>query len=287
MTARLMDGKATALRIRAEVKEQCERLGRHGVVPGLSVILVGDDPASQVYVKNKDKAAREAGLRVETVRFPASVTPDELLEAVERLNADPRVHGILVQLPLPVGLPDGDVVQAIAPAKDVDGLNRANVGSLWRGEEAPRPCTPSGCLELCDRYDVLLEGQRAVVLGRSQLVGKPLAALLLERNATVTLAHSRTRELPALCRQADVLVAAVGRPRLVRGAWIKPGACVIDVGINRGPDGKLCGDVDFDEASQVAGLLTPVPGGVGPMTIAMLIRNTARAAALAAGPLGL
>jgi len=282
MTARLIDGTATAKLVRAEVAEEVARLKRHGCEPGLAVVLVGEDPASQVYVRNKDRAATEAGIRVETLRFPARVPQAELEAAVERLNADAGVHGILVQLPLPKGLDDTAVVHAISPEKDVDGLHRANVGSLWRGEDAPRPCTPAGCLELCDRYGVELEGARALIIGRSQLVGKPLAALLLERNATVTVAHSRTRDLPGLCREADLLVAAVGRPCLVQAGWVRPGACVLDVGINRGPDGKLCGDVDFESVKEVAGLITPVPGGVGPMTIALLLRNTMRAAARAA-----
>ena len=282
MSARLIDGAATARLVRAEVAEEAARLKRHGVQPGLSVVLVGEDPASQVYVRNKDKAAAEAGFRVETLRFAADIPQAELVAAVRGLNEDPRVHGVLVQLPLPAGLDEREVVHAISPAKDVDGLHGTNVGCLWRGEEAPRPCTPAGCIELCDRYGVELEGARAVVVGRSQLVGKPLAALLLQRNATVTVAHSRTRDLPGVCREADVLVAAVGRPRLVQKDWVKAGACVLDVGINRGADGKLCGDVDFEAVKEVAGLITPVPGGVGPMTIAMLLRNTLRAAERAA-----
>ncbi|MEM7310505.1 MAG: bifunctional methylenetetrahydrofolate dehydrogenase/methenyltetrahydrofolate cyclohydrolase FolD [Planctomycetota bacterium] len=279
MGARILDGKATAKAVRAEVAERVARLAAGGLVPGLTVVLVGDDPASQVYVRNKDKAATEAGFRVDTLRLPATTSQGELVGHVQRLNADDAVHGILVQLPLPAGLDDTEVLHAIDPRKDVDGLHRSNVGNLWRGDRGLRPCTPSGCIELLDRHELPIESQHAVVLGRSQLVGKPMAALLLERNATVTVAHSRTRELPDLVRRADILVAAVGRAKMVRGDWIRPGAVVLDVGMNRDENGKLCGDVDFDAASGVAGAITPVPGGVGPMTIAMLLFNTAQAAA--------
>jgi len=282
-TAKRMDGKKVAQMVRAEVAERVARLKELGVEPGLSVVLVGDDPASQVYVRNKDKAATEAGFRVETIRLPADVSQAELEARVRELNGSDAVHGILVQLPLPKGLDDTAVVHTIDPAKDVDGLHRISVGSLWRGEPGLRPCTPAGCIELLDRYDVPIEGARAVVIGRSQLVGKPIAALLLERNATVTIAHSRTKDLSAVCREADILVAAVGRAKMVRADWIKPGAVVLDVGINRDADGKLCGDADTDDVSKVAGAVTPVPGGIGPMTIAMLLQNTARAAATAAG----
>ena len=283
MTARLLDGKATAAAVRAEVRAKVTHLAARGVVPGLTVVLVGDDPASQVYVRNKDRAATEAGFRVETKRLPATTTQAELVALVRELNDDPAVHGILVQLPLPDGLEDTEVLHAIDPAKDVDGLHRSNVGQLWRGEAGLRPCTPSGCIEILDRHDLPIEGRHAVVLGRSQLVGKPMAALLLERNATVTVAHSRTRDLADLVRGADILVAAVGRAKMVQGDWIRPGAVVLDVGMNRDEDGKLCGDVDFAAAAEVAGAITPVPGGVGPMTIAMLLWNTALAAATGAG----
>jgi methylenetetrahydrofolate dehydrogenase (NADP+)/methenyltetrahydrofolate cyclohydrolase len=282
-TAVRIDGKAVAQAVRAEVAERVAKLRARGVEPGLAVVLVGEDPASQVYVRNKDKAATEAGFRAATIRLPADASQAAVEERVRALNADRAVHGILVQLPLPKGLDDSAVVHAIDPLKDVDGLHEVNVGALWRGEDGLRPCTPAGCIELLDRYDVPLAGARAVVIGRSQLVGKPLAALLLERHATVTIAHSRTRDLPELCRTADVLIAAVGRARMVRGDWVKPGAVVLDVGINRDADGKLCGDVAYDEVARVAGAVTPVPGGVGPMTIAMLLLNTARAAARAAG----
>ena len=276
---RTIDGKATALEVRAEVAARVTEMRDRGVVPGLAVVIVGEDPASQVYVRNKDRAATKAGFEVRTLRLPADTPQEELLEAVHALNRDENVHGILVQLPLPEGLDADPVVRAIDPLKDVDGLHPANVAALWRGEPGLVPCTPAGCIELCDRYDVTLEGARAVVIGRSQLVGKPLAGLLLARNATVTVCHSRSKDLPAIAREADLLIAAVGRPELVRADWIRPGATVLDVGINRGEDGKLVGDVAYEEALEVAGAITPVPGGVGPMTIAMLLANTARAAA--------
>ena len=284
MTAnRILDGKATAHAVRAEVALRVAALKARGIVPGLTVVLVGEDPASQVYVRNKDKAAQEAGFAVQTVRLPATTAQVELERLIDRLNADATVHGVLVQLPLPAGLLADPLLERLDPRKDVDGLHPRNVAALWRGEDGLVPCTPAGCLELCDRHGIALEGKRAVVIGRSQLVGKPLAALLLARNATVTVAHSRSKDLPGIAREADVLVAAVGRARLVRGSWIKPGATVLDVGINRLDDGRLVGDVDFAEAVTVAGAITPVPGGVGPMTIAMLLSNTARAAARAAG----
>ena len=290
MTARIIDGKAVALAVRADVGAASALLTARGVQPGLAVVLVGDDPASGVYVRNKDRAASEAGFDVQTVRLPAETSQAELLGHIERLNADPSVHGILVQLPLPRGLDESAVVRALDPAKDVDGLTPANVAALVVGEAGLVPCTPAGCIELLERHDVELEGARAVVVGRSMLVGKPLVQLLLRRHATVTVCHSRTRDLAAVCREADVLVAAVGRAELVRGDWIRPGAAVIDVGINRVPNptdpngkGRLVGDVAFEEAAGVAGLLTPVPGGVGPMTIAMLLRNTVLVAARVAG----
>ena len=284
MTAsRILDGKAVALAVRTEVAERVKALRARGVVPGLAVVLVGDDPASQVYVKNKDKAAAEAGFAVRTLRLAATTPQAELEARVTELNRDRAVHGILVQLPLPKGLSAERVLELLDPAKDVDGLTAHNVAALWRGEDALVPCTPAGCIELCDRNKIALEGKRAVVIGRSQLVGKPLAALLLARNATVTIAHSRTRDLAAVAREAEILVAAVGRAKLVRGSWVRPGAVVLDVGINRLEDGRLCGDVDFHEVAPVAGAITPVPGGIGPMTIAMLLSNTARAAARAAG----
>ncbi len=279
----LIDGKAIAKEVRAEVALKAADLTARGMRPGLVVVLVGDDPASQVYVRNKDKAAVDAGFAVDTIRLPATTTQEHLLGVVMELNADSSKHGILVQLPLPAGLDAEPVLRSLDPHKDVDGLGPANVAALWRSEKGLVPCTPAGCIELLDRSGVEIEGKRAVVIGRSLLVGKPLTALLLARNATVTMCHSRTTDLPGVCREADILVAAVGRTELVRRDWVKPGAAVLDVGINRGEDGKLRGDVAFDEVREVAGKITPVPGGVGPMTIAMLLHNTARAAARTLG----
>ena len=284
---RILDGKLTAAAVRAEVKEQATTLRARGRAPGLAVVLVGDDPASQVYVKNKDRAAHEAGFEVRTLRLDARTGQAELLALVESLNRDEAVHGILVQLPLPEGLDSGAVVRAIDPRKDVDGLHPENVAKLVMGDASGLvPCTPAGCLELLDRHGIQLAGRRVVVLGRSMLVGKPVAMLALARHATVTLCHSRTRDLPSVTREADVLVAAVGKARLVQADWIRPGAAVLDVGINRLPPeqgGGLAGDVDFEAARAVAGWITPVPGGVGPMTIAMLLKNTALAAARSLG----
>ena len=284
MTATILDGKAFAAALREGLGSFVETLKQqHNITPGLAVVLVGEDPASQVYVRNKDRAASQAGIAVQTRKLPAETSQAELEALVDELNADPAVHGILVQLPLPKGLDEAAIVRRLDPAKDVDGLHPANVAALVMGEQGLVPCTPAGCIELCDRYGVDLEGKHAVVVGRSMLVGKPIAQLLLARNATVTMAHSRTRDLAGLCRTADVLVAAVGVLHLVQGDWVKPGAVVLDVGINRGEDGKLHGDVDFAAAEGNAAHITPVPGGVGPMTIAMLLDNTATAAARAAG----
>ncbi len=276
--ARILDGKATAALVRADVRTEVDALKSRGVSPALAVVLVGDDPASHVYVRNKDRAAQEAGFAVQTIRLPAATRQSELLAIVDRLNADRAVHGILVQLPLPPGISSAAVVDRIDPQKDVDGLHAQNVAALAMGRAGLFPCTPLGCIELCDRYAIPLAGARVVVIGRSMLVGKPLALLALARNATVTIGHSQSRDLPEIARTADVLVAAVGRAKLVRADWVKPGAAVIDVGMNRDGE-KLCGDVDFDAARKVAGAITPVPGGVGPMTIAMLLKNTALAAA--------
>lgn len=282
--AQILDGKAVAAQVRAGVRARAQALLARGVQPGLAVVLVGEDPASQVYVRNKDKAAQEAGFHVRTLKLPAQTTQAELDSVVRELNADRSVHGVLVQLPLPRGLDAERVVRALDPAKDVDGLHPENVAALVMGDaRGLAPCTPAGCIELCDRAGVSLAGKRVTVVGRSLLVGKPLAFLALARDATVTVCHSKTSDLPAVCREADVLVAAVGRPELVRGSWIKPGAVVIDVGINRLDGGALAGDVAFAEARKVAGWLTPVPGGVGPMTIAMLLSNTVLAAERAAG----
>ena len=278
MTARRIDGKAAAASLRARIADGVaafrETVGRP---PGLAVVLVGEDPASSVYVRSKGKATVEAGMHSVEHRLNASVSESDLLELVGQLNRDPAIDGILVQLPLPGQIDDGRVIASIDPTKDVDGFHVENAGKLAVGAEALVPCTPLGCLHLLKSELGDLTGKDAVVIGRSNIVGKPMAMLLLAESCTVTIAHSRTRDLPELCRGADILIAAVGRPEMVRGDWIKPGACVIDVGINR-VDGKLVGDVAFDDACKIAGAITPVPGGVGPMTIAMLLRNTLTAA---------
>jgi methylenetetrahydrofolate dehydrogenase (NADP+)/methenyltetrahydrofolate cyclohydrolase len=277
MTAALIDGKAFAAGIVARVAEHVAGLAQHGVVPGLAVVLVGEDPASQVYVRNKGRQTVAAGMASFEHRLPADTTAAELLALVARLNADPAVHGILVQLPLPAHLDSAAVINAIDPAKDVDGFHVVNAGLLATGQKAMVPCTPLGSLMLLRDRLGSLAGAEAVVVGRSNIVGKPMAQLLLADSCTVTVAHSRSRDLPALCRRADILVAAVGRAEMIRGDWVKPGATVIDVGINRVTrDGRavLVGDVATSEAAAVAGAITPVPGGVGPMTIACLLANT-------------
>jgi methylenetetrahydrofolate dehydrogenase (NADP+) / methenyltetrahydrofolate cyclohydrolase len=276
--AQIIDGKSIAQGLRQELKQRADAFTARARAPGLTVVLVGEDPASQVYVRNKDKAAREVGFVVRTEHLPGTCGQARLLALVEALNRDPAVDGILVQLPLPTGFDSAAVVAAIDPDKDVDGLHPLNVARLWMGQPGLFPCTPLGCIELLDRSGLAIAGKRALVLGRSLLVGKPIAALLLGRQATVTMAHSQSRDLPSLCLDAEILVAAVGRPELVQGAWIRPGAAVLDVGINRTPDGRLVGDVQFESALARAGHLTPVPGGVGPMTIAMLLSNTLSAA---------
>lgn len=283
MTARIIDGKIIAAELRERVAGEVARVLRdHGLTPGLAVVLVGADPASEVYVRSKHKQTQAAGMASFEHRLPADVAQAELLALVGKLNADPTVHGILVQLPLPKGLDTDAVVNAIDPAKDVDGLHPNNAGRLAGGLPALSPCTPLGCIILTRSVHPSLEGMNAIVIGRSNLVGRPLVQLLLNENATVTIAHSRSRDLAKLCAQADLVYAAVGRPEMVRGDWIKPGATVIDVGINRlpGEEGKtrLVGDVAFAEALEVAGAITPVPGGVGQMTVACLLVNTLRAA---------
>ncbi len=283
MTARVIDGAAIAAALRATIAGRTANLAYK---PALAVILVGDDPASAVYVRNKDRAAQQAGLHAQTIRMPAAATQDELLATVHRFNEDADVDGILVQLPLPAHIDRRAVIEAIDPTKDVDGFHPLNVGRLQDGLPVLAPCTPTGVMKLLAAAEVSLRGARAVVLGRSAIVGKPMAALLLAADATVTIAHSRTRDLQAECRGADVLVAAVGQPEMVRGGWIKPGAAVIDVGINRLPDGRLVGDVAFAECAAVAGAITPVPGGVGPMTIACLLENTLAAAIRRRQPAG-
>jgi methylenetetrahydrofolate dehydrogenase (NADP+)/methenyltetrahydrofolate cyclohydrolase len=279
MVARTIDGKSEAKAYRASVKARVEVFSAtHGRAPGLEVVLVGDDPASVVYTRNKEHAAAQAGIRGALHRLPTDTPQGALCAFVAELNARDDVDGILVQLPLPKALDEQAVLDTIAPGKDVDGLHPINAGLLSSGRRGLVPCTPRGCMHLIATTGVVLEGARAVMIGRSNLMGKPMAQLLLAENATVTLAHSRTTDLDALCREADVLVVAVGRPAMVRGDWVKAGAVVIDVGINRGADGKLIGDVDFEGVRERAGWITPVPGGVGPMTIACLLDNTLIAA---------
>jgi methylenetetrahydrofolate dehydrogenase (NADP+)/methenyltetrahydrofolate cyclohydrolase len=288
MTARIIDGKAIAAELRGRVAAEVIRIKRdHGLTPGLAVVLVGNDPASEVYVRSKHKQTQDAGMASFEHRLPADVAQDDLLALIARLNRDPAVHGILVQLPLPKSINTEAIINAIDPAKDVDGLHPENAGRLAGGFAALSPCTPLGCIILSRSVHASLEGMNAIVIGRSNLVGRPLLQLLLNENATVTIAHSRSRDLPKLCRQADLVYAAVGKPEMVRGDWIKPGATVIDVGINRIPaaEGKtrLVGDVAFKEAAEIAGAITPVPGGVGPMTVVCLLVNTLRAACAIAG----
>ncbi|MFN8543190.1 MAG: bifunctional methylenetetrahydrofolate dehydrogenase/methenyltetrahydrofolate cyclohydrolase FolD [Candidatus Binatia bacterium] len=278
-----IDGKAVAAAVRAEVQHRVARLRARGVVTGLATVLVGDDPASQLYVGNKVRACREVGIESFGRRLPADVGQATLLDEVRALGQNPAVHGILVQLPLPRGLDPHRVIEAIPPEKDVDGLHPTSQGCLMAGIPGLRPCTPLGVMRLLDEVGAELRGARAVVVGRSTLVGKPAALLLLERHATVTLCHSRTKDLAAEVGRADVVVAATGQAGLIRGEWIRPGAVVIDVGTNRGPDGKLCGDVEYATAVERASFITPVPGGVGPMTVAMLLANTVTAAEQAVG----
>jgi len=293
-TAKLIDGKVYAERLRAQVAEQVAQLKRdHDLQPGLAVVLVGEDPASQIYVRSKGEHSLAAGMHSVTHRLPADADQHDLLRLIADLNADPLIHGILVQLPLPKHLDETSVLAAVSPDKDVDGLHVVNAGRLASGLPGLYPCTPMGCMILLRETLGDLTGKRAVVIGRSVLVGRPIAQLLLQADCTVTIAHSRTVDLPAVCREADILVAAVGRPRMIRGDWIKPGATVIDVGINRIPFDdpekaaagrtKVVGDVHFKEASQVAGAITPVPGGVGLMTVAVLLQNTVTAAKRLAG----
>ena len=283
MTVTRIEGKALAEQLREDVAEGVKALkAAHGITPGLAVVLVGEDPASQVYVRNKVKQTEACGMRSFHHVLEVTTSRDSLISLIETLNNDPEVHGILVQLPLPDHLDSQDVIEAIDPKKDVDGFHTSNVGELWTGGKPFVPCTPLGCLKLLKSVDPDIAGKNAVVIGRSNIVGRPMAALLLNESATVTIAHSKTRDLPALCSQADILVVAVGYPQMVKADWIKPGAIVLDVGINRTQteDGntRLVGDVDFDDASRVAGAITPVPGGPGPMTIACLLANTLEAA---------
>jgi len=279
----IMDGKLVARRTREEIADGVRGLKeRTGVVPGLAAVVVGDDPASKIYVRNKRKACSEVGIYSEEHDLPAETSEEELLALIDSLNSNPAIHGILVQLPLPDHIDESRVLRAVSPLKDVDGFHPENVGLLVQGKPRFAPCTPNGILRLLDTYGIKIEGAEAVVVGRSNIVGKPVAMLLLHRNATVTLCHSRTRELAEVCRRADILVAAVGRANFIKGDMIKEGAAVVDVGINRTPEGKLTGDVEFEAARQRAAYITPVPGGVGPMTIAMLLWNTLASARMSA-----
>ena len=282
MTATLIDGNALAKQIRAEVAGRTEALKAKGVQPHLAIILVGEDPASQVYVKHKAADSEQTGLKATLERYPATMTEADLLARIRALNADSSVHGILVQLPIPKHMDTHKVIETISPAKDVDGFHVASAGALMVGQPGFWPCTPYGCLKMLDSIGYDLKGKHAVVIGRSNIVGKPMAMMLLGRDATVTVCHSRTKDLKALTLQADVVVAAVGKRNVLTRDMVKPGAVVIDVGMNRNDEGKLCGDVDFDGVKQVAGWITPVPGGVGPMTRAMLLVNTIEAAERAA-----
>lgn len=278
MRARIIDGKGVAAEIRASLTKKVAELTAKDKTPGLDVVLVGDDPASAVYVRSKERACKQIGINSTVHRLSQETTQEELLNLIHELNGNPQVHGILVQLPLPSHLDEEKVINAISPEKDVDGFHPINVGKLHIGEEGFVPCTPAGVVELVRRTGVPIAGQQVVVVGRSNIVGKPVASLFLRENATVTICHSRTKDVAAECRRADILIAAVGRPLMIKEDWVKPGAVVIDVGINR-MDGKIVGDVDYEAVSQVAGAITPVPGGVGPMTIAMLLKATVEAAA--------
>ncbi|KAB7709221.1 bifunctional methylenetetrahydrofolate dehydrogenase/methenyltetrahydrofolate cyclohydrolase FolD [Bacillus aerolatus] len=278
MTAAIIDGKAIAGDIRTELKGEITELADKGVTPGLAVILVGEDQASQTYVRNKDKACAEVGIHSEIYRYPADLSEEELLQKIAELNNDDQIHGILVQLPLPAHLSEDRVIDAISPEKDVDGFHPVNVGKMAIGKEAFYSCTPYGIIKMLERENISLEGKHVVVIGRSNIVGKPAALLSLKESATVTVCHSRTKDLSAMTKQADVVIAAVGKAKFLKKEDFKPGAIIIDVGMNRDENGKLCGDVDFESAKETAGAITPVPGGVGPMTITMLLYNTVQSA---------
>lgn len=281
--AKLIDGKAVSASVRAQVAQEVQELKAKGLHPGLAVVIVGDDPASRTYVNNKKKACAETGIYSEEYALPATTTQEELLSLVRSLNEKPEIHGILVQSPLPEGLDEEAVIEEINPQKDVDAFHPQNVGRIMIGNFHFLPCTPAGVIELIRSQGIEIAGKRCVVIGRSNIVGKPMAMLLLHNHGTVTICHSKTRDLAEICREADILVAAVGRPKFVTENMVKPGAVVIDVGMDRDENGKLCGDVDFVNVEPKAGYITPVPGGVGPMTIAMLLRNTVTAAKLQAG----
>ena len=278
MIAKILDGKAVAKHIRENIAKEVEHLRRDGIHPGLAVILVGNNPASMVYVRNKGEACRTAGIHSEEHRLPEDTSEAVLLKLIDKLNNDNRVHGILVQLPLPERINKENILKAISPDKDVDGFHEINMGRLMSGHDGLVPCTPLGIIKLLEHYHIPVEGKYAVIVGRSNIVGKPVALMLLQRNATVTICHTRTKNMSEVCRQADILIAAVGRVHMISGDMIKEGAVVVDVGINRLESGKLAGDVDFAGASEKASWITPVPGGVGPMTIAMLLFNTVKAA---------
>ena len=283
MAAKLIDGKAIAARCRKEIKSEVEVLNKKGIAVSLTVILAGDDPASQIYVRNKQRACEEVGIVSKTIRLPQSISKRELLQVIKEENDDVSCNGILVQLPLPKDIPEELAINAISPKKDVDGFHPQNMGRMLTGSPSFVPCTPAGILELINSTGVSIASKRCVVVGRSNIVGKPVSVLLLQQDATVTIAHSKTKDLGELTKQADILVVAVGKAGLINRDMVKPGAVVIDVGMNRKEDGSLCGDVDFDEVKNTAGFITPVPGGVGPMTIAMLLKNTVLAAKMQNG----
>jgi methylenetetrahydrofolate dehydrogenase (NADP+)/methenyltetrahydrofolate cyclohydrolase len=286
VAAQLIDGKALAQQVRDRLaKESAELLAKKSIRPGLATILVGDDPASHVYVRNKQKACELTGIHVDDHKLPASTTQGELLALIDKKNSDSKIHGILVQLPLPKHIDSKVILEAVSPLKDADGFHPYNFGRLVEGHPVFEACTPKGVIRMIESVGVTIEGKRAVVLGRSNIVGKPLALMLLQRNATVTICHSKTKDLPAVCREAELLFVAIGKARFVTADMVREGAVVIDVGTNKTPEGKLCGDVDFDTVSQKAGWISPVPGGVGPMTIAMLLENTVESAKRAAGML--
>lgn len=279
MAAQRIDGKAIAASLRVEIKNQVTNIfEKEGWRPGLAVVIVGDDPASQIYVRNKARACEECGIVSTVLRLPSDITNADLLSTIHRLNEDESVHGILLQLPIPAHLDATSMIEAISPEKDVDGFSVQSAGNLFLGRKGLRPCTPSGCIALIESTGADIAGKHAVVVGRSDIVGKPIAMMLLEKNATVTVCHSKTANLPEIVAQADILIAAIGRPHFIQGEWLKDGAIIIDVGINRLPDSSICGDVDFELALTKALWITPVPGGVGPMTIAMLMKNTVQAA---------
>ncbi|MBT2571642.1 bifunctional methylenetetrahydrofolate dehydrogenase/methenyltetrahydrofolate cyclohydrolase FolD [Planococcus sp. ISL-110] len=278
MTATLIDGKAVSQKIKVQVKERVEKLAQQGIIPGLAVVLVGENSASLTYVKNKKKTCEALGMRSDLHQFADTLTEQELLAKIEELNRDPQIHGILVQLPLPEQIDEFKVISAISPEKDVDGFHPISVGNMMIGKDAFLPCTPHGIMELLSHYGIDPAGKHAVVIGRSNIVGKPIGQLLLQKDATVTYCHSKTKDLAKFTTQADILIAAIGRAKFIDHTFIKPGAVIIDVGMNRDDNGKLCGDVDFEDVQETAGFVTPVPGGVGPMTIAMLMGNTLESA---------